>query len=173
MYKVDMSELEKKPFVELEQRIVDLPRFLEDKALEQALELEQSLARIYETAPPRDDSRFVWSLDPAANKRARGWWWANLKEGNIPTDGKHYKRQGTPPYGVRVNLSQAQYSVTFQIVMTNRKMLMVFGALNGEDTRLPSHKNTGWAFASPLVDKAVADARDALSLKIAMYLESI
>jgi hypothetical protein len=71
------------------ERILDLPKELEDKALEAAVYLEAQLPLIYETAPPRDNSKFVFSLDPEKDKAARGWWFVNLKKGNIPTANGH------------------------------------------------------------------------------------
>lgn len=160
-------------YTEKVSKLVDLPNTLNDLALEGAVQLEQALLRIYQTAPPRDNSTFVWSLDRAKNAKARGWWFANLREGNISTDGRHYKRSGKPPYSVTVNLSQERNSISFQIKMKDPKMRFPFGALNGVDTRNPTHKRTGWVFASPLVDTALRDAQSALLLELATYLKDI
>lgn len=155
------------------ERILDLPKELEDKALEAAVYLEAQLPLIYETAPPRGSNKFVWSSDPAKDKAARGWWFWQLKLGNIPTANGHYKRSGKPPYSVTVDLSQGQRGVSFRIEMKNPKMRFPFGGLNGVDTRNPGHKTTGWRFASPLVDKATNEARKQLLAEMASYIKEL
>lgn len=160
-------------YTEKIEKILDLPKGLEELALAEGVKLEAALEVIYATAPPRDSSKFVWSLDPAKNKKASGWWWYNLKKGNIPTNGRHYARKGKPPYGVKIELMTAQKAVSFQVKMSDPKMRFPFGGLNGVDTRNPTHKQTGWVFASPLVNNALEDARNGLIEAMALQMEGI
>lgn len=131
---------------------------LEDEALEAAIDLEGRLSEIYATAPPRDDSKFIWSTDAVANRKAQSWWFANLADGNIPTDGNHYLRQGKPPYGAMVRVErEANNRIVILVVQTNDRMKYVFGTLSATgraDTRNVTHVRTGWNFAKPDVDKA-------------------
>jgi hypothetical protein len=60
--------------------------------------VERRLDRIVaEVPPPRDSTKFVWSFNRAANLRARRWWFAAIKRGEVNTDGRHYVRSGTIP----------------------------------------------------------------------------
>lgn len=173
MFTVQVDSPDEKLFTEKIATILDLPKALEDKALSVSVTLESQLSQIYTTAAPRDNSEFVWSLDPTKNKKAKGWWFHNLRKGNIPTDGRHYKRSGKPPYSVVLNVTEKRGAVSFQILMKKPKMRFVFGALNGIDTRNPSHKRTGWVFASPLINTALQDAQSALLLAMAQELKDI
>lgn len=156
MFKVDSSGFDKPLFPELTTFIRTLPDVLHEEALELAVQLEAELVDIYSTAKPRGNERFVWSNDPAKDKAARGWWFANLREGNIPTDGKHYTRQGKPPYGARVDVQQTSEGVVITVRNTWSKSSYVFGQLNraNANARVPGHIKTGWQAAFPKYEKA-------------------
>lgn len=160
-------------FTELVQQIVDLPRNLESLALEATVQLEEDLSKIYTTAPPRGNEKFIWSTDPAANKRARGWWFWQIGLGNIPSDGRHYKRQGKPPYGVTANLSQGQHAVQIAVVMKDPKMRFPFGQLQAKNSQLPGHQRTGWSFAYPLVSQAMQNATNTIVDGLFATLENV
>lgn len=143
-------------FPELTTFIRTLPDVLHDEALDLAVALEAELVNIYSEAPPRGNQKFVWSGDPAKDKAARGWWFWQIGLGNIPTDGKHYKRQGNPPYGARVEVAQTGDGVTITVTNTWRKSSYVFGELNraNQNKRVPGHISTGWQAAFPKYEKA-------------------
>jgi hypothetical protein len=156
MFKVASNGFDKELFPELTTFIRTLPDVLHEEALELAVSLEAELVNVYSEAKPRGDERFVWSLDPDKDKAARGWWFANLREGNIPTDGKHYKRQGKPPYGARVDVQQTGDGVVITVTNTWSKSSYVFGQLNreGQNKRVPGHIKTGWQSSFPKYEKA-------------------
>lgn len=173
MLKTSIKADNEKLLLEKELSVLDLPKILEDKAIASGEKLESKLSEIYATAPPRGNSKYIWSLDPEKDKAARGWWFWKVRKGEIPTDGKHYKRSGKPPYGVGVFLDSARRAILFQVVMRNPKMIYPFGALNGVDTRNPSHKVTGWVFASPLVNQALQDTQSELLGAMANHIKEI
>jgi hypothetical protein len=93
-------------------------------------------------APPRTSIKFVWSLQRAANERARRWWWANLRAGTIPTDGSHYLRSGL--------ISSSWQNEIF--IQGDTVVLLIFNPADGaeyvygspEQTQVPGHAATGW-----------------------------
>lgn len=160
-------------FPELQREIQALPSHLANEALEAGVFLERRITEIYATAPPRDDSKFQWSTNLAKNRRAQRWWFANLNEGNISTDGRHYKRQGKPPYGVILNVDEQNGMVAFQVRMQDAKMKWVFGQLNNVDTRNPTHRQTGWNYAAPLLDIAIEETNRMMLEATLAYLDNL
>ena len=155
MFKVSTTGFGKELFPELTRYIQTLPDTLAEDALEIAVELEAELEAIYKTAPPRGNRPFVWSADPAKNAQGRRTWFWLVKTGKVQTDGKHYKRQGKPPYGAKVYVEQSGNGrVVIVFAQTWEKSSMIFGKLNGGDTRLPGHKSTGWSYAFPKYKRA-------------------
>lgn len=130
---------------------------LENEALDAAVEIESRLTEIYHTAPPRNDDTYVWSNDPVANLRGARGYFARLNKGLIPTDGKHYLRQGKPPYGAEVRVErEANNRIVILIVQKDDKMKYVFGSLSATgraDLRNPTHIRDGWPFVKPQVDE--------------------
>jgi hypothetical protein len=173
MLKESASGLDEPILTDLERYIVDLPRTLEDRALEATVQLEDKLTEIYKTAPPRTSEKFVWSLDPAKDKKARGWWYWQVRLGNIPTDGRHYQRQGKPPYGASVDIMQMQYSVKIQVRLVDTKMRFTFGQLKSPNTQVIGHQRTGWNYAFPLVNEALEQATNYILDGIAAGLKEI
>ena len=94
------------------------------------------------TPPPRDDTKFIWSLNRAANARARRWWFANLREGNIPTDGQHYLRSGVIPDSWQTEIAIDGDAVTLTIFNPAPGSERVYGS--PEITQVPGHATTGW-----------------------------
>lgn len=150
MLKSSTSGFDKPLFANLTRFIDLLPTVLEEEALDLAVHFEDELEAIYNTAPPRTSAKFIWSLDVAANQRARRWWFRQIKLDNIPTDGRHYKRQGQPPYGGKVLVEKQGDRTVIILTNTWSKSGLVFGQID-KDTRLVGHKQTGWEFASPKI----------------------
>lgn len=150
MLNVKQKGFDKPLFANLTRFIDLLPDVLEEEALELGVAFEDNLEAIYATAPPRTSAKFVWSLDAAKNLKAMRWWYANLKKGNIPTDGKHYKRQGAPPYGGKILVERQGDRLVVIVTNTWSKAGLVFGQI-GKDTRLPGHKATGWDYVDPKI----------------------
>lgn len=150
MLKSSTSGFEKPLFANLTRFIDLLPTVLEEEALELAIELEEELLLIYNEAPPRSNAKFIWSLDAAANLRAQRWWFRQLRLGNIPTDGSHYKRQNKPPYGGKVLVQKQDGRIVVIVTNTWAKAGLLFGQID-KDTRLPGHKQTGWEWQAPKI----------------------
>lgn len=137
-----------------------LPEIVEDAALNLAVsrhdEIVQTLGTI---APPRGDEKFAWSHDPAANRRAQKWWFANLRKGNIPTDGKHYKRQGRPGMGWDMEVDRAGDTILIRVFNKWKKSWTVFGNLrvNVKRPPIPGHATTGWQAANPKLQQIFFD----------------
>lgn len=122
-----------------------IPEMLEDEIQLVADDMiTPALAQIARTAPPRGSNEFVWSDNPSANQRAKNWWFANIKKGRIPTDGRHYARQGRPPYGFRVRVLKDGDKIVIAIGSQWDKSGMVFGSTRFGRGQLPGHKSTGW-----------------------------
>lgn len=153
MLKVSQSGFDKPLFPELTRNIQLLPDVLESEALDLAVQLEDELLNIFNDAPPRGNTVFIWSADAVKNKRARGWWFWQLKLGNIPTDGKHYIRQNKPPRGGKVTIEKTQNGLLIVFSNTWKKSGLLYGTFK-EDTRLIGHKKTGWQWAAPKYKRA-------------------
>jgi len=93
-------------------------------------------------APPRDDSRFVWSFNRAANARARRWWFWAIAQGIVQTAGGHYRRTN------KIAESWEFFATTspdgIEIIANNDAPGSEF--LYGSQSRrqVPGHRSTGW-----------------------------
>ena len=160
-----------KPLLANLTRFIDLlPDTLEEEALEMAVELEDALLLIFNEAPPRSNTKFIWSLDAAANLRASRWYFWQIRLGNIPTDGEHYIRQGAPPRGGKVSVEKQNGRITIVVTNTWRKAGLLFGQ-SDEDTRLPGHKTTGWEWYAPKLKEARRKALENLFNRMAKRRE--
>ncbi len=153
MLKASSNGFDKPLFANLTRFIDLLPDVLEEEALELGVQLEDTLKEIYNDAPPRSSAKFVWSLDKAKNLKALRWWFWALSQGLIPTDGRHYIRQQSPPRGGKILISRDSERITVTITNTWAKAGLVYGQID-KDTRLPGHKQTGWELASPKIQAA-------------------
>lgn len=93
-------------------------------------------------APPRDDTKFVWSLNRAANARARRWWFWQLSQGNIPTDGQHYIRSNTIPNSWQTEIFIEGDEVQLTIFNPAPGSEFLYGSPT--QTQVPGHATTGW-----------------------------
>ncbi len=92
--------------------------------------------------PPRDDTKFVWSFNRGANKRARGWWFWQLSLGNINTDGEHYIRSNVIPNSWQTEIAVEGDEIALTIFNPAEGSEHVYGS---EDTpQVPGHATTGW-----------------------------
>lgn len=88
---------------------------------------------------------FVWSDDPAADARARGWWFANLAEGNIPTDGERYIRSSglSESWVVRLEINGSEFELIAESKYKGAKW--VVGTFDRRrNWQIPGHETTGW-----------------------------
>jgi hypothetical protein len=153
MFKPTTRDFSDELFPELTRYIQTLPDTLEQEALETAVQFEDELEAIYNEAPPRGNGKFVWSLDPEKNAKGQRTWFWLVKTGKVQTDGKHYKRQGKPPYGGKVLVEKTNDGVFIIFTNTWEKSSLIFGKTK-KDTRLPGHKATGWEYAYPKYKRA-------------------
>lgn len=93
--------------------------------------------------PPRQPQLpFVWSTDPAANDRARKWYFANKVKGGA---GGRYQRTGAYGRSFRVRWQDGSLLVSTDYAGAR----WVGGSLSLDPQRagrwqVPSHKRTGW-----------------------------
>lgn len=126
--------------------------------LDVGIDIEDELVHIADTAPPRDNSTFVWSNDPQANDRARRKWFALVNSGRVRTDGKHYIRQGEPPYGLTVIVEIENSRAFIAILSEWTKFNMIFGSPLTGRGQLPGHRDTRWSLVKNKIDDVLADA---------------
>lgn len=87
--------------------------------------------------PPLPTLPFVWSLDPAANARARRWYFAN----RVPpgSEGGRYPRTGALLDAFDILLDTSESSTIFVIVNDAPGAEFVIG-----NRQVPSHARSGW-----------------------------
>jgi hypothetical protein len=105
--------------------------------------IERRLDRVVsEEAPPRDDSKFVWSFNREANKKARRWWFRELKLGSINTDGRHYQRTGVIRNSWQTEISISGDEVILSLFNPAPGSEYLYGS--PEQRQVPGHTATGW-----------------------------
>lgn len=121
------------------------------------------------TPPARTPSSptFVWSRNKAANARARRWWFANIKKGNIRTDGHNYIRSGKLQQAWTIRAIVQQGKATITVENPSRGASYVYGDENR--AQIPGHATTGW----PSVNRQVAAKRKRLDTAIEKAADSI
>lgn len=137
-----------------------LPEIVEDEALDIAIEYQPRIVSTLGTiAPPRGDEKFVWSHDPAANRRAQKRWFAMLRSGKIATDGKHYKRKGKPGMGWDLEVDRDGDTILIRVFNKWKKAWTVYGNLrvNVKRPPIPGHARTGWQVANPKLQQLFSD----------------
>lgn len=81
--------------------------------------------------------RFVWSLDAAADNRARRWWFANYVKGKPPGV---YQRTGATERATKVTGSADKTNGELSIEVPERAGMFVF---NIDNRQIPSHALSG------------------------------
>lgn len=165
MLKATTQGFEDELFPELVQSIEALPQTLAEEALDVAVKYEPIIQAIAEYPAPRGDATYIWSLDKTKNDKARGWWFANLREGKIPTDGRHYRRTGRAKESFVLEVDNENGVTSFRIRNTWPQSFYVFGTLSSRgnaDTRNPSHARDGWKLAKPIADDVSRQILEAL-----------
>lgn len=114
----------------------------------------QFLAAISEYAPPRNKSvKFVWSHNPAANARARAYYFANF-----PRTG--YKRTGALKRAWRVKTVLGRASIAVSVENNRKGAVFVVGDLKTGAGQIPGHKAGHWPLAKRTTDIYLSLARD-------------
>lgn len=82
---------------------------------------------------------FVWSTNPAANERARNWYFAAVRRGLIPTSGGRYQRSGQMVAGWEVDVTVGDGAIALVARNKSRALRWVTG-----QQQVPGHATTGW-----------------------------
>lgn len=132
------------PLIEVNQLVVNAPVKMQKL---QALRAFQSTRRVrILLAAPEDLPAlpFIWSNDPAAQARARRWYFAN----KVPkgSKGGRYQRTGQLEAGNEVVFTPQENGGQFDFLNPANAFKYVYG-----DRQVPSHYLTGW----PQEDKAL------------------
>jgi hypothetical protein len=89
---------------------------------------------------------FIWSHTPAAQAKARAWWFQAIKDGRVQTDGEHYIRTGKMAAGWDMTLSIDDDGGLMRLFNENDRATFVNGV-----RQIPSHADTGWPDADLVV----------------------
>jgi hypothetical protein len=132
--------------------------------------VERRLDAVLSTpAPARTAVKFIWSVDPAAHRRAQGWWFANLREGNIPADGAHYLRSNTIVKSWQTAIALVGNGVNVSLVNTAPGSEFVYGSRT--QRQVPGHATTGWRnikeTARQFNEAMLVELREAYALEVA------
>lgn len=111
------------------------------------------------TEPSEPDYPFIWSNNPAAQARARAWWFAHLKRtGKLKQGGGRYKRTGGLVQGWQVDVSQFRNSVMLSVYNPAVKAVKWTQSV----FQVPSHRRSGWEQYEDVLLKAEERAEDAI-----------
>lgn len=103
--------------------------------------------------PPRNPAiRFVWSRDPAANTRARRWWFANR-------DGAHV-RTGDLGDAWETDLYLLGGEIITDVSNDSRGASYVYGS--EDHGQVPGHVTTGWQPITETIGQYAEATEDAL-----------
>lgn len=106
------------------------------------------------TEPPEPDYPFIWSHNPAAQARARAWWFAHLKRtGN--KNGR-YKRTHGLAQGWQVDVNTFRASVSLTVYNPAVKAVKWTQSV----FQVPSHKRSGWQQYEDVLLRAEEQAAD-------------
>lgn len=108
--------------------------------------------------PPQSSLPFIWSRNPAAQARARRWYFANKVPKGKRKKGARYKRTHGLAQGWTVDVNAFRASLL--IAVSNPAVKAVKWAESIFQT--PSHQASGWAQYEDVLLKAEVHAEDAL-----------
>lgn len=108
------------------------------------------------TEPPAPDYPFIWSLIPALQAKARGWWFAHLKR----TGSKNgsYRRTGGLVKGWTVDVSAFRASVMLSVYNPAARAVKWAQSV----FQVVSHKKSGWAQYEDVLLNAEKKAEDSI-----------
>lgn len=111
------------------------------------------------TEPPEPDYPFIWSHNPAAQARARAWWFAHLKRtGKLKAGGGKYKRTGGLVKGWTVDASQFRNSILLSVYNPASRAVKWAQSV----FQVPSHKRSGWSQYEDVLLRAEERAADTI-----------
>lgn len=94
-----------------------------------------------------------WSLDPAANERARKMYFYLIREGLIQTDGSHYLRTHELSQGYVIDLL---FEGAGAVIAVSNKANRAYKFTKG-DRQIPGAAKTGWLKDKPIIQAWVRD----------------
>lgn len=108
------------------------------------------------TEPPEPDYPFIWSNNPAAQARARAWWFAHLKRSG--QKGGRYKRTHGLVQGWQVDASTFRNSVLLSVYNPAVKAVKWTQSV----FQVPSHRRSGWSQYEDVLLRAEEKAADTI-----------
>lgn len=101
---------------------------------------------------------FLWSFDPAANARARRWFFANYPEG--------YTRSGNFGRAWEITVAVKQAEVMLSVSNPTPGTRYIVGDFANGAGQIPGHRRTGWPLAAPAIKTGKVRARAVARLTI-------
>lgn len=121
------------------------PRQLVSAVVEQATaDSANSALSAVQSYPRPSVHPFRWSYDPAKQDRARRWYFAAIKRGEISTDGTRYKRTNKFKQSWDVGVQESASSIDAVLGSDFEKASYVVGDDTGNIGQVPGHDRTGW-----------------------------
>jgi hypothetical protein len=119
-----------------------------------------SLARLDEQPPrrTRKSPKFIWSLDPKKNARARGWFFYHFPNG--------YERTGALAKNWKGTIIWRKNELTVAIGNIAPGASQVYGSPRHQWGQVPGHVTTGWFNAKNRLPRAVDMAAEFLENRL-------
>jgi hypothetical protein len=96
---------------------------------------------------------FVWSRNKEKNEKARRWYFAAIRRGEIPTSGGRYQRTGEYAKSWTGKLLKDGTTRTIRISNSYPAAKWIGGSFDrNRDFQIPGHKKTGWARSADTFD---------------------
>lgn len=115
------------------------------------------LNREFQRQIPVPRHKFVWSLNPAAQRRAQRWWFAAVRKGLVPTANGRYARTGLLQRSWKLESRIESYVGGITLKNTRKGAEFVVGA-----RQVPSHEQSGY----PQIDKLAEQSGQRLSAEV-------
>lgn len=98
--------------------------------------------------PEQPEHPFIWSFDPAAQARARRWWFWAVKAGVVPTENGRYKRSGRRIAGWKLITDYTDEGGVLRVENKEPGVEYVYG-----ERQVPSHSASGWPYAELVLEE--------------------
>lgn len=101
--------------------------------------------------------KFIWSRNPLKQKRARGWWFRELRAGRISTANDRYARSGLLQRSWKLESRIENYFAAITISNTRPGAAFVVGTW-----QVPSHEDSGY----PRIDRLAVQSGERLTNEV-------
>ena len=122
------------------------------------------LNREFQRRIPKPRHKFIWSLNPEAQRRAQKWWFWALNRGLIPTGNNRYDRSGTLQRSWKLDSRIEDYFAS--ITLSNKRIGAEF-VVGGR--QVPSHERSGY----PRIEKLAEESGQRLSNEVVKLWEVV